>query len=43
MNMHQSNGTWELVELPPGAKTVGTKWVFWIKHKADGSIERFKA
>ena len=43
MNMHHSNGTWELVELPPGAKTVGTKWVFRIKRKADGSIERFKA
>ena len=41
--MHHSNGTWDLVELPPGEKTIGTKWVFRIKRKADGSIERFKA
>ena len=27
-------GTWELVELPDGRKTVKNKWVF--KHKSDG-------
>jgi hypothetical protein len=32
------NGTWVLVDLPPGRKTVKSKWVF--KHKADG---RFRA
>ena len=39
--MH-TNGTWEYVELPPGAKVVDSKWVFIIKHKSDGSIERYK-
>jgi len=29
--------------LPKGKKTIGYKWVFKIKHKADGSIERYKA
>lgn len=24
-------------------KLVGYKWVFTVKHKADGSIERYKA
>jgi hypothetical protein len=28
------NGTWELVDLPPGRKAVKSKWVF--KLKADG-------
>jgi hypothetical protein len=36
-------GTWELVELPPGEKAIGSGWVFKIKHNADGSIERYKA
>jgi len=37
------NETWTLVHLPKGKKTVGCKWVFSIKHKADGSIDRYKA
>jgi hypothetical protein len=31
-----------LVPLPEGKKAVGYKWVFSIKHKADGSVERYK-
>jgi hypothetical protein len=27
-------GTWELVELPPGEKAIGSGWVFKIKHNA---------
>jgi hypothetical protein len=37
------NGTWELVKLPPGRKTVGCKWVFKVKHGADGEVARFKS
>ena len=37
------NNVWELVELPAGRKTVGSKWVFKLKKNADGSIERCKA
>ncbi|KAJ7981716.1 Retrovirus-related Pol polyprotein from transposon TNT 1-94 [Quillaja saponaria] len=33
----------KITQLPVGKKTVGSKWVFTIKHKADGSIDRFKA
>ena len=33
----------ELVDLPKGRRAIGNKWVLKIKHKADGSIERFKA
>ncbi|GJS76616.1 retrovirus-related pol polyprotein from transposon TNT 1-94 [Tanacetum coccineum] len=28
--------------LPPGKKTVGCRWVFTIKYKPDGTIERYK-
>ena len=31
------------MELPRGKTTVGCKWVFTIKYKADGSIGRYRA
>ncbi|WJZ95597.1 hypothetical protein VitviT2T_014356 [Vitis vinifera] len=37
------NYTWELVDLPPGAKTIGCKWIFKRKLKQDGSIDKCKA
>jgi len=39
----EKNRTWDIVTLPQGKKTVGCKWVFSIKYKVDGSIERHKA
>ena len=39
----EKNGTWDVVNLPKNHKIVGCKWVFTIKQKADGSIERYKA
>ena len=38
-----SNRTWKLVDLPPGCKTIGCKWVLRKKLKPDGSIDKFKA
>ena len=35
--------TWDLVELPEGRKAVSNKWVFRVKQKADGSIDKYKA
>ena len=37
------NRTWDLVDLPPEKFVVGCKWVFKIKTRSDGSIERYKA
>jgi hypothetical protein len=38
-----SNHTWEIVDLPQGAKTIGCKWIFKRKLKPDGSVEKYKA
>ena len=43
MKSLQKNETWELVECPPGKKSVGCRWIYTVKYKADGSLERFKA
>ena len=37
------NRTWDLVDLPFDKSVVGCKWVFKIKTRSDGSIERYKA
>ena len=37
------NKTWDLVDLPPGAKPIGLKWIFKIKRNADGSINKYKS
>ena len=37
------NKTWDLAELPVGAKAIGLKWIFKIKRNSDGSINKFKA
>ncbi|RVW37753.1 Retrovirus-related Pol polyprotein from transposon RE1 [Vitis vinifera] len=39
----KENSTWSLTTLPPGKHTVGCKWVYRIKYRADGTIERYKA
>lgn len=37
------NGTWDVVELLRGKRTVGCKWIFTVKYKAGGSVGRHKA
>ncbi|BBG94371.1 ABC-2 type transporter family protein [Prunus dulcis] len=43
MKALEKNQTWTLETIPRGKKTIGCRWVFTIKHNADGSIERYKA
>ena len=37
------NHTWVLVTLPLGKSVVGCKWIYKIKTRSDGSIERYRA
>lgn len=37
------NNTWELTSLPKGKKAIGCKWIYKIKRRPNGSIERYKA
>jgi hypothetical protein len=36
-------GTWDTVICPKGKNIIGLKWVFCIKRKADGSVNKYKA
>lgn len=37
------NMTWVKGKLPEGVRTVGCRWVFTIKQRPDGTIERYRA
>lgn len=37
------NKTWILTELPPNKQALPNRWVFKIKRKANGEIDRYKA
>ncbi|XP_070668503.1 uncharacterized protein [Malus domestica] len=39
----KKNATWEITDLPAGKKHVGCKWVYTVKYKVDGMVDRFKA
>lgn len=39
----QDAGTYSLVDPDPSYNAVGCKWVYKIKHKDDGTIDKFKS
>jgi hypothetical protein len=47
--MHQEysfltdNGTWVLVDLPPGRMVVNVMWIYKVKSDTTGDVSRFKA
>ncbi|KAG8479747.1 hypothetical protein CXB51_029269 [Gossypium anomalum] len=39
----ERNNTWTLCSLPSHRRTIGCKWLFKVKTKADGTLDRYKA
>ena len=37
------NDVWDIVTKPKNKSVVSSKWVYKIKHGADGSIKKYKA
>ncbi|CAM8988678.1 unnamed protein product [Rhodiola kirilowii] len=35
--------TWDLVPLPAGVRPITCKWIYTVKTRSDGSLERYKA
>jgi hypothetical protein len=43
MDSIEENGTWSLIDLPPGRKPIGVKWVFKVKRDEHGAVYKHKA
>lgn len=41
--MIEKNQTWELTDYPQGKNVIDVKWIYKIKFKADGCIQKHKA
>lgn len=42
MQALEKNKTWEVLDLPKGKKPVGCKWIYTVKYKVNGILERYK-
>jgi hypothetical protein len=42
-NSIMKNDVWEVVPRPEGKSVVTSRWLYKLKHAADGSIEKYKA
>ena len=39
----EENGTWDMVDRQTNATAIGSKWVYSVKMKVDGSLYRYNA
>lgn len=39
----EDNNTWTSTKLPPGKTSIGCKWVYKVKFRADSTVEKYKA
>ena len=39
----EANNTWQLVNLPAHKHAIGCRWIYRIKYKLDGTVDRYKA
>ncbi|KAJ6944960.1 hypothetical protein NC651_000098 [Populus alba x Populus x berolinensis] len=39
----EANHTWDIISCPLYVKPIGSKWVYTVKLKSDGSLDRYKA
>jgi hypothetical protein len=37
-----AKGTWKLVNCPPDVKPIDCKWVYIIKYKSKGEVDKYK-
>lgn len=37
----ENNKNWIVIDLPLGKKAIGCKWVYMMKYKANGNVERY--
>ena len=41
-NSIMKNDVWEVVPRPEGKSVVTSRWLYKLKHAADGSVEKYK-
>ncbi|RDX97989.1 hypothetical protein CR513_19160, partial [Mucuna pruriens] len=42
MEALEKNSTWEIVDRPKDKRAVGCRWIYTVKCKSDGTLERYK-
>lgn len=43
LDVIERNHTWNLVDLPPGRRPIGLKWVYKLKRDPNGNVIKHKA
>jgi len=43
LNALATNNTWTITSVPPDKTAIGCRWIYKIKYKSNGTIDRYKA